>query len=86
MAIAATMETLIMSQKAWRRVGVLASVKAGELSVVEAAAVLGLGYRQTKRVWRGYQREGDAGLVHRLRGKPGPRRKPPVLRAQILAR
>lgn len=75
-----------MSQKERKRVGLLASVKAGELSLVEAAEVLGLGYRQTKRVWRRYEREGDAGLVHRLRGKPGQRRKPPDLRAQILAR
>jgi hypothetical protein len=62
------------------------SVKAGELSVVEAAEVMGLSYRQTKRVWRRYRSHGDAGLVHRLRGRPGQRRKPPALRARILAR
>ncbi len=44
----------------------MASVKAGELSLVEAAAVLGLCYRQTKRVWRRYRKDGDRGLVHRL--------------------
>ena len=75
-----------MSAKERRRVGIMASVQAGELSLVEASAVLGLGYRQTKRVWRRYRTEGDAGLVHRLRGKPGERRKPPSLRAKILAR
>ncbi len=64
----------------------MAKVKAGELNLVEAAEVLGLGYRQTKRVWRRYRGQGDAGLVHRLRGKPGARRMPPQLRAQILAR
>jgi len=64
----------------------MASVKAGELSLVEAAEVLGLSYRQTKRVWRRYKRQGDGGLVHRLRGKPGNRRKPSDLRAKILAR
>ena len=47
---------------------------------------MGVGYRQTKRIWRRYQDEGDAGLVHRLRGKPSARRKPPALRAQVLAR
>jgi len=50
------------------------------------SAVLGLGYRQIKRVWQRYQAEGDAGLVHRLRGKPGQRGKPAALRAKILAR
>ena len=64
----------------------MVSVKAGELSLTEASAVLGLGYRQTKRIWRRYQDHGDAGLVHRLRGQPGQRRKPPELRAKILAR
>lgn len=75
-----------MSQKERQRVGIMASVKAGELSLAEAAAVLGLCYRQTKRIWRRYQAQGDAGLVHRLRGQPGQRRKPPELRAKILAR
>ena len=75
-----------MSAKERRRAVILANVKAGQLSLVEAAEVLRLGYRQTKRVWRRYQAGGDAGLVHRLRGQPGQRRKAPVVRAQILAR
>ena len=75
-----------MNLKERRRVGIMARVKAGELKLVEASAVLGLGYRQTKRVWRRYQAQGDAGLVHRLRGKPGQRRKSPELRTLILAR
>jgi hypothetical protein len=80
------METLTMSQKERRRVGIMASVKAKELSLVEAAEVLGLSYRQTRRVWKRYGAEGDGGLMHRLRGRPGPRRKAPDLRARILAR
>lgn len=75
-----------MSRKERQRVGIMSSVQAGELNLVEAAEVLGLGYRQTKRVWKRYATGGDAGLVHRLRGQPGPRRKPPELRAKILAR
>jgi hypothetical protein len=64
----------------------MAGVQTGELNLVGAATVLGLSYRQTKRVWRRYRNAGEAGLVHRLRGRPGPRRKPPELRAQVLAR
>ena len=75
-----------MSQKERRRIGIMASVKANELNLVEAAQVLGLCYRQTKRIWKRYDAEGDPGLVHRLRGKPGQRRTAPELRAQILAR
>jgi len=43
-------------------------------------------YRQSKRIWQRYQAVGDAGLVHRLRGQPSARRKPPALRAQVLAK
>src|SRR5580698_3439011 len=77
---------LTMSEQERKRVGIMVSVKVGELRLVEAAAVLGLCYRQIKRVWRRYRDHGDAGLVHRLRGQPGKRRKPPELRAKILAR
>ncbi|HQB15859.1 MAG TPA: ISNCY family transposase [Verrucomicrobiota bacterium] len=76
-----------MSAKERRRAVIMAGVQAGELNLVgAAAAVLGLSYRQTQRVWRRYRAAGEAGLVHRLRGRPGPRRKPPELRAQVLAR
>ncbi len=43
----------------------MASVKAGELNLAEASEVLGAGYRQTKRVWRRYRPDGDAGLVQK---------------------
>src|SRR5512137_640863 len=75
-----------MSLKERDRIKVMAGVKAKELSQVQAAELLGLSYRQVKRVWRRYQDQGDGGLVHRLRGKPSARRKPPALRAQVLAR
>ncbi len=65
---------------------VLAAVKERELTLVQAAGLTGLSYRQIKRVWRRYQDQGDAGLVHRLRGQPSPRRIAPELRAKILAR
>jgi transposase len=75
-----------MSRKERERITMMAGVKAKELSQVQAAELLGLGYRQVKRIWRRYQAEGDAGLVHRLRGKPGLRHKPLKLRVQVLAR
>ena len=80
------METLKMSRNERERLTIRAGVKSQELTQVQAAELLGLGYRQTKRVWRRYQDEGDAGLVHRLRGKAGLRRKPPAVRPQVLAR
>ena len=75
-----------MSRKERERMTIMAGVKEQELTLVQAAELMGVCYRQSKRIWRRYQDEGDAGLVHRLRGKPSVRRKPPALRAQVLAR
>ena len=75
-----------MSGEERERMAIMVGVKAAELTLVEAADVLGLSYRQTKRVWQRYRTAGDAGLVHRLRGEPSGRRKPAKLRARILAR
>ena len=65
---------------------VLAEVKEGKLTLVSAAHVLHLGYRQMKRVWKRFQAKGDAGLIHRSRGRPGSRATPKETRTQILAR
>ena len=75
-----------MSRKERNRLRMMSGIKGQELTLGQAADVLGLSYRQTKRVWRRYQAEGDAGLVHRLRGRPSARRKPAALRARVLAR
>src|SRR6185503_19562050 len=80
------METLTMSGKERKRLTVMVGVMEEELTLVQAAELMGVGYRQSKRIWRRYQDGGDGGLVHRLRGKPSGRRKPPEVRAQALAR
>src|SRR5664279_5781279 len=80
------METLTMSRKERDRLTIMAGVKEQELTLVQAAELMAVGYRQSKRIWQRYQVEGDAGLVHRLRGRPSARRKPPPLRALALAR
>jgi transposase len=64
----------------------MAAVKRDELTLVQAAGLSSLSYRQVKRVWRRYQDQGDAGLVHRLRGRASARRLAPELRARILSR
>ena len=69
-----------MSKGERERLAILAGVKRNELTLMQASEVLGLCYRQTKRVWRRYQEEGDAGLVHRLRGRPSARRKASAVR------
>jgi len=75
-----------MNRKERDRITIMVGIKKGELTLAAAAPVLGLSYRQTRRVWQRYQAQGDAGLVHRLRGRPSLRRKPAGLRARVLAR
>ena len=74
-----------MSRQERERLKVMSGVQEEELTLVEAGELMGVSYRQSKRIWQRYQAEGDAGLIHRLRGKPSARRKPPALRAKVLA-
>jgi len=79
------MEEIWMSQKERRRLELLSRVRDKELTLVAVAELLPLSYRQCKRLWRRYQDEGDAGLVHRLRGQPSAHRIADVKRQAILA-
>jgi hypothetical protein len=78
--------SLLMSRKERKRLALLAQVKSGELKLVTAGEVMGVTYRQAKRVWQRQGVEGDAGLGPRSRGRPSPRRKPAALRQRVLAR
>ena len=75
-----------MSVQERKRMTVMAGVAEQKLTLVQAGDLMGVGYRQSKRIWQRYQAAGDAGLVHQLRGKPSARRKPAAVRAQALAR
>jgi transposase len=78
------MEMISMSRKERKRLEAFSRVKLGGLTVVEASELLGLSYRQTKRAWSRYQSEGDAGLVHRLRGRAPNRHSPEEAKQQSL--
>lgn len=73
-----------MSMKERRRLSVLEQVKSDDLTLVRASKVLDLSYRQTRRVYQRFLEEGDVGLVHRLRGRPGNRSSDPMLREQAV--
>lgn len=63
------METLRMSGKELRRGAAFSRVADRSWTLAEAARHLKLSYRQAKRSWSRYQREGNAGLLHGLRGR-----------------
>lgn len=73
-----------MSRKERRRLTVLVRVKGGELTLRAAAEALEVSYRQAKRIWKRYCAAGDAGLVHRSRGRAGSRRIEEKQRQAIL--
>ena len=73
-----------MSQRELRRVEVLARVKSKELKVVDAASLVGVSYRQGKRLWKRYREEGAKGLKHRSAGRVSARAKPAKFRRRVL--
>ena len=73
-----------MSQRELRRVEVLARVKSKELKVVDAASLVGVSYRQAKRLWKRYREEGAQGLKHRSAGRASARAKPARFRRRVM--
>src|SRR5947207_15954003 len=73
-----------MSQRERDTFKIMAPVLQGERTQAEAARLLGLSVRQVRRLQRKLQADGDAALVHGLRGKPSNRRLKPELRQQIV--
>jgi transposase len=73
-----------MSQRELRRVEVLARVKSKELKVVDAASLVGVSYRQAKRLWKRYREEGAQGLRHRSAGRASPRAKAGGFRRRVM--
>jgi hypothetical protein len=80
------MEELRMSVKERIRLEAMCRVKRGELTVVAAAELAGLSLRQARRVWKRFQESGDAGLVHRLRGRLSNRRLGQEIRERVVKR
>jgi hypothetical protein len=74
-----------MSEREIRRAGVLSRVKKGEVTQLEASAILGMSYRQTKRVYQRYLRGGEQGLVHGNAGKASNRASDEKMRRRALA-
>lgn len=73
-----------MSEKEVRRAGILERVKQAKLKVCDAAELMGVGYRQAKRLWKRYRNKGTKGLVHGNAGQASNRSKPPEFRKRVL--
>ncbi len=58
-------ERTAMSRPELDRAAVLARVKSGSVSLTEATPLLGISYRQAKRLYARYKARGASGLVAR---------------------
>ena len=65
--------------------GLMTRVIDGLLKLREAAEMLGLTYRQVRRIAQRYRQDGDVGLVHRGRGRRSNRAFTEALRTRVLA-
>ena len=79
------MERIEMSTRERRRMGLMMRVAERLLKVRAAAEMMRVSYRQAKRIWRRYREEGDAGLVHRGRGRSSSRSRPAAERKRAVA-
>ena len=75
----------MLSKQDEQRAMVLGQVSAGVLGIVEAAGLIGVSERQTRRLVAAYQRAGPRGIVHGNRGRPPSHATSPELRAQVIA-
>src|SRR5713101_1374372 len=78
-----TWETLTMSRKEAPRVGLLKALVAKRVTGREVAAALAVTVRQVWRLKRRFEATGAAGLLHRSRGRPSPRRLAARLRQRV---
>jgi transposase len=84
MSTAVSTDRIPMSQRERDVLKILHPVLRGERSQAEAARLLDLSVRQVRRLQRKLERDGDAALVHGLRGRPSNHRPDPKLKAAVL--
>jgi len=76
---------LAMSQKERVRLVMMSRVEEKVMTIKEAAEVVGVSYRQGRRIYKRYVSEGDKGLIHRNRGRPSNRSKSSEFKEIVLA-
>lgn len=78
-------DKIIMSKKELKRKSILDLIKIGQLSLKDASKRLLVSYRQMRRIYQRYLKEGDEGLIHKSRGKSSARAFPQEMKQSILA-
>jgi len=73
-----------MSDREMKRAAILEQVKIGAWTLVDAAERMEISYRQTKRLWKRYEKQAGAGLVHGNAGRESNRSKPKKVRKKAV--
>jgi transposase len=73
-----------LSQRETQHLMVLNALERSELTVADAAKLLGRSVRQTQRLRAAYRARGPAALVHANRGRASPRRVADAIRARVI--
>ena len=73
-----------MSQRELRRLHVIHKTIEGLLKQTEAAELLILSARQIRRLIKKVEEGGDAGIIHKARGKPSNRELPKKIKAKVI--
>ena len=78
------MENVTLTQKEQTRLQVLNSLLAEQMTVDQAATLMGVSTRHTRRILAAYREEGAAALAHGHRGRRAPNTTPEALRSEVL--
>ena len=78
-------ELIVLSKREAHRGHVLEQVAQQALTLKKAAIIMGVGYRQAKRIYCRWRDSGLEGLIHRSRGRPTGQALSPDTTAKILA-
>ena len=76
------MENVTLTQKEQAKLQVLNSLLAEHMTLDQAATLMGVSARHTRRILAAYREEGAAALAHR--GRRAPNKTPETLRSEVL--
>ena len=74
-----------MTQKEQARLQILNSLLSEHMTVDQAATLMGVSTRHTRRILAAYREEGAAALAHGNRGRRAPNTTPDSIRAEVLS-
>jgi transposase-like protein len=78
------MGILTMSQSERKRLKIVEQIVSQKMTVKEGSYLIGKSERQTYRIIKRYLKEGDAGLIHRLRGTSSNRGYPEKIKKEVI--